>query len=409
MKTISLLRPFAATVAVLVLLAGCGGGGGDDGAPPSTGVPPGGSARYAEVAGEPQSCSVDRQKKFVRAYMDEVYLWYDEIPAVDANAYTTAPDYFNALLVRTPDATGRPKDRFSAAIPTGQAQDMSLLQDGTPANVVKNHDGTNPVPVVRVDSVAGRSVGYIQFTDHSSGAQDHLINAFQQMKNAAVQDLVLDLRANSGGYLYVALAAASMITGPASEGKVFEKLRYNAKRQALSDSSVLKFSGRAQFTERDYAAGTPLPQLSLPRVFVLTTGSTCSASESIINSLRGIDVAVIRVGTTTCGKPYGFTRKDNCGVAYFPIEFQGTNAKGFGDYQGGFQPMCTVTDNAATPAESTSDELLATAHSYIANGQCPAGTENAGVQSAGEPIVERETAGRPFTGRLLLPQQRTER
>jgi hypothetical protein len=31
------------------------------------------------------------------------------------------------------------------------------------------------------------------------------------------------------------------------------------------------------------------------------------------------------------------------------------------------------------------------------------------VQSAGQPIVERETAGRPFTGRLLLPQQRTER
>lgn len=404
MKTPALLRPFAAIVAALVLLAGCGGGGGDD-APADSGVPPGGSARYAEVPGEPQSCSADRQKKFVRAYLDEVYLWYDEIPAVDASRYNSPVTYFNALLVRTPDATGRPKDRFSAAIPTGQAQDMSLLQDAVPANIVKDHGGTNPVPVARVDTVAGRRVGYIQFNDHDSGAQDHLINAFQQMKTAAVQDLVLDLRANSGGYLYVALAAASMITGPASEGKVFEKLRYNRKRQALTDASVLKFSSKAQFTERDYPAGTPLPQLGLTRVFVLTTGTTCSASESIINSLRGIDVQVIRVGTTTCGKPYGFTRKDNCGIAYFPIEFQGTNAKGFGDYQAGFQPMCQVADNTATPASSTSDELLGAAHSYITNGRCP-GTTATGVQSAGEPILEQETAGRPFTGRLLLPQQR---
>src|SRR5690606_21677024 len=110
--------------------AGCGGGG-DDGVP---GVPPGGSARYAEDPADPLSCAVARQKNFVRAYLDEVYLWYDEIVNVNPADYRTVTAYFNALRVRTPDATGQPKDRFSAAIPTSQAADPRLqsLLHGVP-------------------------------------------------------------------------------------------------------------------------------------------------------------------------------------------------------------------------------------------------------------------------------------
>lgn len=404
----SFLRPATALAAALVLLAGCGGGGGGGGTP---GVPPGGSARYAEDPEDPASCAVARQKNFVRAYLDEVYLWYDEIVNVDPSEYRSASSYFNALLVRTPDATGQPKDRFSAAIPTSQAVDpgtLGLLHDGGLADVVKDHGGDNPVPIHRVQtSTGGREVGYVLFNDHDTGAQDHLIAAFRDLEAGNVQDLVLDLRNNAGGYLYIALTAASMIAGPSSEGKVFERLRYNDKRQSLSESSVLRFSGRAQFGERDYPVGTALPQLDLPRVFVLTSGTTCSASESIINALRGIDVQVIRIGDTTCGKPYGFTRKDNCGVAYFPIEFQGTNAKDFGDYQAGFQPICRVEDTGAAPG-SGSDALLDAALHYIDNDACPAGTAtNAQMTSA--PKIATQESHRRFTGRLLLPQQQPAR
>jgi hypothetical protein len=92
-----------------------------------------------------------------------------------------------------------------------------------------------------------------------------------------------------------------------------------------------------------------LPALSLSRVYVLVSGSTCSASEAIINGLRGVDVDVRLIGNTTCGKPYGFFGQDNCGITYFPIEFQGVNAKGFGDYADGFIPGGTgaTADNVA--------------------------------------------------------------
>ena len=88
-------------------------------------------------------------------------------------------------------------------------------------------------------------------------------------------------------------------------------------------------------------------------MYVLSSNLTCSSSESIINGLRGVDVQVVVVGQTTCGKPYGFHRRDNCGFAYFPIEFKGANAKGFGDYINGFTPTCPVAASAtAVPGSS---------------------------------------------------------
>jgi hypothetical protein len=57
-------------------------------------------------------------------------------------------------------------------------------------------------------------------------------------------------------------------------------------------------------------------------VFVLTGGGTCSASEAFMNGLRGVGVEVIQIGSTTCGKPYGFYAQENCGTTYFSIQFR---------------------------------------------------------------------------------------
>lgn len=393
MKNHTLLRTLAAWAASAVLLAACGGGG--DGPPPP---------RYARFEDGAAGCDLNTQKQFTRAYLDEVYLWYDEIPAVDPAAYSNIPDYFNALLVKTPDVNGQPKDRFSAVIPASRAD--SVLQAGhlqADATQLLKFSGTY-VTANSSDTGGGRRFGYIYFRDHAVGAQDELIDAFREVKNAGAQDLVLDLRDNSGGYLYIALAAASMVTGPASEGAVFERLRYNDKRAAETAASTLTFSDKLQYGESRYPVGTPLPQLGLRRVFVLTSGETCSASESIINSLRGIDVQVVRIGSTTCGKPYGFRRKDNCGWAYFPIEFQGTNAKGYGDYTTGFTPNCQVTDTGAAPG-SGSDALLAEAKYFIDHGTCQPGTP-ANTQNAAAPMLAPAQPSRPaWAGRLLLPEQ----
>jgi carboxyl-terminal processing protease len=160
--------------------------------------------------------------------------------------------------------------------------------------------------------------------------------------------------------------------------------------------------------------------LNLSRVYVLAQSGTCSASESIINGLRGVNVDVVLIGGQTCGKPYGFVGKDNCGISYFPMEFAGVNAKGFGDYSDGFVPGtgpsaryvpgCTVADDFAHPLGDSQEAMLAAALNHIGTGQCPAGTGvNAGLRAqastAGEGAAALRVLRNPArSNRLLLPR-----
>ena len=93
-------------------------------------------------------------------------------------------------------------------------------------------------------------------------------------------------------------------------------------------------------------------------MYVITGSGTCSASESVINSLRGVGVTVYQIGSTTCGKPYGFYPTDNCGTTYFSIQFRGENAANFGDYTDGFSPANTsATTGTSVPGCSVADDF----------------------------------------------------
>jgi hypothetical protein len=199
-----------------------------------------------------------------------------------------------------------------------------------------------------------------------------------------------------------ALTLASMVTGPGVDGQVFERLQFNDKRQADTEESVYEFAGKVQFGDTDFPTGAPLPRLALPRLYVLTSAGTCSASESVINSLRGVGVDVVLVGDTTCGKPYGFSRRENCGLAYFPIEFQGTNAQGFGEYASGFAPTCAAPDDFDHALGATDERLLATALSHIDQGSCPPQVALRKALPA-QPAVPGITHRLP--GKVVVPRQ----
>jgi hypothetical protein len=211
-----------------------------------------------------------------------------------------------------------------------------------------------------------------------------------------------------------------MIAGTArTAGQPFETLRYSARRSA--ENEVTPF-----FTESCIAAGgrctrvQALPTLNLTRVYVLAQSGTCSASEAVINGLRGVNVDVVLIGGKTCGKPYGFTAKDNCGISYFPIEFAGVNAKGFGDYSDGFVPGsgptarhvpgCTVEDDLGRALGDTQEGMLAAAMTHASTGQCPIGTGlSASVRAQSSPAMEGAAAlhlqrNPARSNRLLLPR-----
>lgn len=221
-----------------------------------------------------------------------------------------------------------------------------------------------------IDTPTG-AVGYLQFNDHNAIAERQLLEAFTTLKAANVTDLVVDMRYNGGGYIVVAAELAYMIAGPeASNGKVFERLQLNDKR---TPQSPQRFQAKSVgLSAASLKSGVTLPYLGLKRVTVLTTAGTCSASEAVINGLRGVDVEVNLIGGETCGKPYAFVPQANCGTTYFAIQSQGSNDKGFGDYADGFAPTCAVDDDLDHALGDSGERLLATALSYRASGVCPA-------------------------------------
>jgi C-terminal processing protease CtpA/Prc len=251
---------------------------------------------------------------------------------------------------------------------TGAAQTATL----TAGSVTK-------VPVQYVKTIttsSGAKVGYLTFTDFITPSEGQLVTAFSQLQAAGVDDLVLDLRYNGGGFLYISSQLGYMIAGSArTSGKVFERLQFNDKRTADNNNpnnTYPFFNLTSGFSGSGTSANQTLPSLNLPRVFVLTSSASCSASEAVINALEGIDVQVIRIGRTTCGKPYGFTQKDNCGISYFPIEFKGVNQKGFGDFADGFAPRCVAADDFSKPLGDPTEGMLAAALAFRQTGACPA-------------------------------------
>ncbi|RZU00862.1 S41 family peptidase [Rivibacter subsaxonicus] len=231
-----------------------------------------------------------------------------------------------------------------------------------------------PVLLTKVLEVDGQKVGYIVFNDHIVPAEAQLIAAIEELRAAGISDLVLDLRYNGGGYLYIASELAYMIAGPTRvAGRPFERLQYNDKRTADTADGDTPFYAKACLPDANFRCSTsqPLPTLDLARVYVLAGGSTCSASESIVNGLRGVDVDVRLIGGSTCGKPYGFTARDNCGISYFPIEFQGVNAKGFGDYADGFGAQCAAADDMNHALGDPAEGRLAAALHLRSTGSCP--------------------------------------
>lgn len=156
----------------------------------------------------------------------------------------------------------------------------------------------NPVHLATTITDGANKIGYIMYNQFSSSFDNQLNAAFAMFQSEGITDLIVDLRYNGGGSAATAKSLSTMITGQFT-GQLFSQRQYNNKLQPNLSEDFLN-----QRFEDVLSNGNAINKLNLNRVYFITTGSSASASELVMNSLSSY-IGVESVGTTTTGKVHG--------------------------------------------------------------------------------------------------------
>jgi C-terminal processing protease CtpA/Prc len=195
----------------------------------------------------------------------------------------------------------------------------------------------NPIHDHRVLDLDGVKVGYLMYNNFRTPFNTELNAVFANFATEGISDLVLDLRYNSGGSIETAKDLSSMITGQFND-QVFAQQLFNTN-----------FEPENLIFDNQINTGEAINSLNLSRVFVLTTGSSASASELVINALNPY-INVVQIGTTTEGKFEGsatlydsedYTRNNvslEHTYAIQPLILKTANKDGFTDFFDGLEP-----------------------------------------------------------------------
>lgn len=164
----------------------------------------------------------------------------------------------------------------------------------------------NPVQTVLTFENNGVKYGYLHFTSFTLDACKDLETAFAQFKADGIQELILDLRYNTGGYVLTSTALASMIA-PKEVVTGEEIFTIDVYNDILSneDEDIIRFSPEMSYTSKNSGQKVTVKPLQvnpgIEHLWVLVTGESASASESLICGLKPyMDVTL--VGERTSGK-----------------------------------------------------------------------------------------------------------
>jgi C-terminal processing protease CtpA/Prc len=224
------------------------------------------------------------------------------------------------------------------------------------------------VSLTRAYDVDGRRVGYLFFRNFVRPSVAALDEAFSALSQAGVTELVLDLRYNGGGLVDVAVHLSSLIGGALTAGQPFATFAHNDRNAFRNET--LRFDD----------ATSPVPTLS--RLIVITSRSSASASELVINGLRPF-MPVVLIGDATYGKPVGQYLIEFCTKVLAPVSFSLKNANGEADYFEGFAPTCVAGDGIDRELGDPEEASLAEAFHYIRHDACTTSQASSGARRSG--------------------------
>lgn len=370
------------------------------------------------------SCEKDEQKvnvnKEVYNLMKDWYYWYDQLPSVDPNSYPDPVALVQAIRVNPPDrwsyVTTRQEldayyrqaayvgfgfgsaftadnrliitfvfktsplyaagigrgwqivtidgqtptpDNFSSLIGPSEAGVTKTFMFKSPTGVYAQQTFTkaqiemNTVLLDTIYEANNKKVGYFVLKGFVEKTTTELQAVFQKFKAAGVNELICDLRYNGGGQVNVSNYLGNLIGGNIAFGRIFGQYVHNNKHS--SKNSYLYFAVNSL-------------SLDVQRAVFITTSSTASASELVINGLKP-HMTVVLVGSKTHGKPVGmytWTFKDpSIDWAIVPVCFTIRNANNQGDYYDGIPVDVEANDDILTPFGITTESSLSAALGYL--------------------------------------------
>ena len=207
----------------------------------------------------------------------------------------------------------------------------------------------NPIFYTDIIENADGKSGYLFYNQFTSTFDSELNQVFANFKSNNIDNLILDLRYNSGGSVNSAILISSLITGQFT-GEVFSTEQWNSEIQSYW------LNNDPEYLINRFVNNTN--SLNLNRVFIITSRSSASASELVINCLKPY-IDVIQIGTTTYGKfqasvtlydsPDFSINGINSSHTYAlqPLVLKTLNSQGLTDYYNGLNPDILVEENSA--------------------------------------------------------------
>ncbi len=187
---------------------------------------------------------------------------------------TMTPDNYSKLLY----------DEFLYAPKCTLTDEEGLSHDLTAVEMYEN-----PVLMAKVFEFDGKKVGYLLFNRFTLNACFDLVEAGKFFTSEGIDDLILDMRYNSGGYVVTETLLASMLA-PVEEvkaGSVFETAVYNDILTRAWGEEKSSFAEEFTFSDAngEHKVSVAGANPGIKHLYAIMTGDSASASESVLVGL----------------------------------------------------------------------------------------------------------------------------
>ncbi|HYK77231.1 MAG TPA: S41 family peptidase [Daejeonella sp.] len=235
---------------------------------------------------------------------------------------------------------------FNFQLPDGSTQTITIP---------KGIYALNTVLYKNIYTNGPQKVGYFVFNQFSGPSSvNELITTINYFQSNGINDLIVDLRYNRGGYVTTQDPLANMLA-PQSVGfgqKTMYTYVFNQKYSKWNE------------TTKFYKTGS----LNLNRIVFIVTPSTASASELLINNLRPVMQVKLVGEKNTYGKPVGFFPIPVFNYNIYPVSFKTVNSVGSADYYQGFPVDKNASDDLSRNFGDESEASLKEALNYLYTG-----------------------------------------